>query len=377
MRERCHMRFEEQARDGMARTGRLSFPRGEVETPCFMPVGTCATVKGMMPRDLRATGAQMILGNTFHLMLRPGTQVIRAHGSVHGFSGWPGPVLTDSGGFQVYSLGALRKITEKGVAFRSPFDGSPVFMSPESSVDIQYELGSDVVMSFDECTPGTASFAQAEESMELSLRWGARSRAAHGDRVAAIFGIIQGGMSGDLRTRSLAGLLETGFDGYAVGGLSVGESKADMLRVLDGIVPQIPREYPAYLMGVGTPGDIVAAVCRGIDMFDCVMPTRNARNNHLFTSRGVIRLKNAQHRHSTEPVEQGCDCYTCLNFTRGYLHHLAACNEILGAVLNTVHNLRYYQRLMCDLRRAIRARELAAFVADFHDRAGTKADDAS
>lgn len=366
MRKECFMSFDKLSQDGLARRGRITFPRGTIETPCFMPVGTYGTVKGMLPRDIHEIGAEIILGNTFHLMLRPGTEVIKEHGTLHDFNGWNKPILTDSGGFQVFSLGAMRKITEEGVAFRSPVDGSKVFMSPESSMQVQRELGSDIVMIFDECTPGDADHDKAQTSMELSLRWAKRSRDAHRESPSALFGIIQGGMFEDLRSRSLEGLLEIGFDGYAIGGLSVGESKEDMLRILDHVPHRIPEEYPRYLMGVGTPEDIVEAVRRGVDMFDCVMPTRNARNGHLFTAEGVVKIRNAKHRHSDEPLEAGCDCYTCRNFTRAYLHHLDKCNEMLGSMLNTIHNLRYYQRLMAGLRAAIEQGKLGTFVEDFY-----------
>lgn len=364
------MQFESLATDGHARRGRLTFPRGVVETPCFMPVGTYGTVKGMLPRDIQAIGAEIILGNTFHLMLRPGTEVIKAHGDLHDFNQWPGPILTDSGGFQVFSLGALRKITEEGVSFRSPVDGSPVFLNPEISMAVQRDLGADIVMIFDECTPGDATEEQARDSMALSLRWAARSKAAHGDNPAALFGIIQGGMFEPLRDQSLAGLVEIGFDGYAIGGLSVGESKEDMMRILSHIAPKIPADRPRYLMGVGKPEDIVEAVCRGVDMFDCVMPTRNARNGHLFTDEGVIKIRNARHRHDDSPLEAGCDCYTCRHFSRSYLHHLDKCGEILGAMLNTIHNLRYYQRVMAGLRGAIEQGKLSDFVAQFYQKRG-------
>ncbi len=366
MRNECFMKFEKLGEDGLARRGRLTFPRGTVETPCFMPVGTYGTVKGMLPRDIHEIGAEIILGNTFHLMLRPGTEVIQEHGTLHDFNGWDKPILTDSGGFQVFSLGEMRRITEEGVAFRSPVDGAKVFMSPESSMQVQRELGSDIVMIFDECTPGDADHDQARVSMELSLRWAKRSREAHADSPSSLFGIIQGGMFEDLRDRSMEGLLDVGFDGYAIGGLSVGESKEDMLRILDHTPRQIPGEYPRYLMGVGKPEDIVEAVRRGVDMFDCVMPTRNARNGHLFTDQGVIKIRNAVHRHAEEPLEHNCDCYTCRNFTRAYLHHLDKCNEILGSMLNTIHNLRYYQRVMAGLRGAIEQGKLDGFVENFY-----------
>lgn len=375
MSRQCAMTFQLSARDGSARRGQLSFPRGEVQTPAFMPVGTYGTVKGMLPRDIEAIGAEIILGNTFHLMLRPGTEVIREQrpdnsGTLHDFMGWKRPILTDSGGFQVFSLGDLRKITEQGVAFQSPVDGARVFLDPETSMRIQRELGSDIVMIFDECTPYPASHEQARDSMELSLRWALRSKQAHGANPSALFGIIQGGMYADLRQQSLAGLVEIGFDGYAIGGLSVGEPKPEMLAVLDAIVAGMPVDQPRYLMGVGTPQDILEAVMRGVDMFDCVMPTRHARNAHLFTSRGVVKLRNAKHRHSTEPLDPECDCYTCRNFSRAYLHHLDKCKEMLGGQLNTIHNLRYYQRHMAAIREAIAAQRLDQYAMAFYDQQG-------
>jgi len=360
------MKFERLGDDGNARRGRLKFPRGTVETPAFMPVGTYGTVKGMSPRDIRAIGAEIILGNTFHLWLRPGTDVIQAHGDLHDFTHWRKPILTDSGGFQVYSLGEMRKITEEGVHFRSPVNGAKVFMGPEESMAIQRELGSDIVMIFDECTPYPATEEEARISMELSLRWARRSKEAHGDNPAALFGIVQGGVYTELRQRSLDGLMEIGFDGYAVGGLSVGEPPEDRWRVLDYLADRLPADRPRYLMGVGTPEDIVEAVSRGIDMFDCVMPTRNARNGHLFTHEGVVRIRNACHAMDTGPVDPYCDCYTCSNYSRAYLRHLQRCNEILGARLNTIHNLYYYQKLMADLRQAIAANRLTAFREDFY-----------
>lgn len=360
------MQFELLACDGAARRGRLHFDRGQVDTPAFMPVGTYGTVKSMTPADLDAIGAQIVLGNTFHLMLRPGAELIAELGDLHGFMGWSRPILTDSGGFQVWSLGELRKVKEEGVTFRSPKDGARVFLSPERSMEVQRLLGSDIVMIFDECTPWPATHAQAEDSMTLSLRWAARSRQAHGDSSAALFGIVQGGMYPDLRARSLEGLCEIGFDGYAIGGLSVGEPQAEMLQVLDGLEPRMPGDAPRYLMGVGTPADIVEAVARGIDMFDCVMPTRNARNGHLFTSAGVVRIRNARHRNDESPLDPHCNCYTCQNFSRAYLHHLDRCNEMLGGHLNTVHNLRYYQNLMAGLRGAIESGTFAAFVSGLY-----------
>lgn len=370
----CFMQFKVSASDGKARRGELSFPRGTVQTPAFMPVGTYGTVKGMLPRDIVETGAEIILGNTFHLMLRPGTQVIKEHGDLHDFTQWHGPILTDSGGFQVFSLGDMRKITEEGVKFQSPIDGSPVFIDPETSIRVQHDLGSDVVMIFDECTPYPATEQEADTSMELSMRWAQRSKDAHGNNPSALFGIVQGGMYENLRDKSLAGLEEIGFDGYAIGGLSVGEPKEDMVRILDHLADNMPAYKPRYLMGVGKPADLVEGVRLGIDMFDCVMPTRNARNGHLFTSTGVIKIRNAVHRHDTDTLDAQCDCYTCTNFTRGYLHHLEKCGEMLGAQLNTIHNLRYYQTLMSGLREAIAEGRLEAFADEFYiQQAGTGA----
>ena len=360
------MKFKVSQRDGLARRGEIELPRGRIQTPAFMPVGTYGTVKGMLPRDIREIGAEIILGNTFHLWLRPGTEVIKAHGDLHDFMGWSGPILTDSGGFQVFSLDELRKVTEEGVAFRSPVNGDKVFLDPETSMQIQRDLGSDIVMIFDECTPYPATEREAERSMQLSLRWAARSKQAHGDNPAALFGIVQGGMYPELRKQSLDALMEIGFDGYAIGGLSVGEPKNEMTKVLDGLAPQLPAEAPRYLMGVGTPADLLEGVRRGIDMFDCVMPTRNARNGHLFTSAGVIKLRNARHKASTEPLDPTCDCYTCQHFSRGYLAHLDRCNEILGAQLATIHNLRFYQRHMTGIRQAIEAGDLEGFAHAFY-----------
>ena len=364
------MRFELLSERSGARRGRLHFERGSVETPAFMPVGTYGTVKGMLPRDIAGIGAELILGNTFHLWLRPGTEIIAAHGGLHGFMHWPGPILTDSGGFQVFSLGAMRKISEEGVAFQSPIDGSRVFLSPEKSMEIQRALASDIVMIFDDCTPYPATRDEARESMELSLRWAARSREAHGDNPSALFGIVQGGMYEDLRAESLAGLERIGFDGYAIGGLSVGEPKEDMVRILDALGPKMPADKPRYLMGDGTPADLLEGVRRGVDMFDCVMPTRNARNGHLFTSAGVIKIRNAVHRSSTLPLDENCDCYTCQNFSRAYLHHLDKCNEILGAQLNTIHNLRYYQNHMRGIRTALEGDRLEEFSREFYEAQG-------
>ncbi|MCM2129911.1 tRNA guanosine(34) transglycosylase Tgt [Larsenimonas sp. GH3-8] len=368
MRDQCDMTFETSATDGRARRGRLTFSRGTVETPAFMPVGTYGTVKGMSPERIKAIGAEIILGNTFHLWLRPGTEVIEAHGDLHDFAQWDKPILTDSGGFQVFSLGEMRKITEQGVHFRSPVDGSKVFMGPEESMAIQRSLGSDIVMIFDECTPYPATHDEAERSMELSLRWAERSKKAHGDSRAALFGIVQGSMHRDLRERSLKALEAMDFDGLAIGGLSVGEPKEEMIKVLDYLPDMMPADKPRYLMGVGKPEDLVEGVRRGVDMFDCVMPTRNARNGHLFTADGTVKIRNARHRHDTSPLEEGCDCYTCQNFSRSYLHHLDRCGEMLGAELNTIHNLRYYQRLMAGLRGAIEAGTLSDFVNEFYTR---------
>jgi queuine tRNA-ribosyltransferase len=331
-----------------------------------MPVGTYGTVKAMTPEELEASGAEIILGNTFHLMLRPGTEIIAAHGDLHDFTHWQRPILTDSGGFQVFSLGAMRKITEAGVHFRSPIDGSKIFMGPEESMEVQRKLGSDIVMIFDECTPYPATETEARVSMELSLRWAERSKLAHADNPSALFGIVQGGVYESLRGRSLEGLIEIGFDGYAVGGLSVGEPPEDRWRVLDYLASRLPVDKPHYLMGVGTPEDIVEAVRRGIDMFDCVMPTRNARNGHLFTHEGVVRIRNAVHANDTGPLDPHCDCYTCQNYSRSYLRHLSRCNEILGARLNTIHNLHYYQTLMRNIRQAISEQRFDVFARDFY-----------
>ncbi|MFQ3200280.1 MAG: queuine tRNA-ribosyltransferase [Zhongshania sp.] len=362
----CRMRFDVMASDGLARRGTLDFPRGKVQTPAFMPVGTYGTVKGMLPRDIKEIGAEIILGNTFHLSLRPGTEVVKAHGDLHNFTGWQGPILTDSGGFQVWSLGKLRKISEAGVSFKSPVNGSDVYLDPETSMQIQRDLGADIVMIFDECTPYPATEAEAKVSMELSLRWAARSKSAHEGNDAALFGIVQGGMYPELRRVSLQGLKDIDFDGFAIGGLSVGEPKDEMLMVLDSLAEYMPEDKPRYLMGVGKPSDILEAVMRGVDMFDCVMPTRNARNGHLFTSTGVVKIRNASHRYNNAPLDTKCDCYTCQNFSRAYLHHLDKCKEILGAQLNTIHNLRYYQNHMTAIRQAIEQGRLARFAEQFY-----------
>jgi len=362
------MQFDLYKTSGMARRGQLTLAHGTVQTPAFMPVGTYGTVKAMSPQELRDIDAHIVLGNTFHLWLRPGLEVIAAHGGLHKFMGWDGPILTDSGGFQVFSLGALRKITEEGVKFSSPVNGDKLFLTPEESMRIQRVLNSDIVMIFDECTPFPATVREATDSMRLSLRWAARSKAAHGDNPNALFGIVQGGMYEELRDESLRGLSDIGFDGYAIGGLSVGEPKEDMLRILKHTAPQLPQDKPRYLMGVGTPEDIVAAVSQGIDMFDCVMPTRNARNGMLFTRHGDIKIKNAQYRLDTRPLDEACTCYTCQNFSRAYLHHLFRLKEILSARLNTIHNLHYYQQLMQEIRAAIEADDFAGFVERFQQR---------
>ena len=358
------MEFTVTARNGLARRGILRTTHGAIDTPAFMPVGTYGTVKAMNPAELRDLGAQIVLGNTFHLWLRPGLEVIGAHGGLHRFMGWDGPILTDSGGFQVFSLGALRKISEEGVKFQSPINGDACFLTPEESMRIQRVLSSDIVMVFDECTPYPATMDEARQSMQLSLRWAARSKAAHADNSNALFGIVQGGVYEPLRDESLAGLTRIGFDGYAIGGLSVGETKEEMLRILHHTAPQLPADKPRYLMGVGTPQDLIDAVQAGVVMFDCVLPTRNARNGWLYTSGGVVKLRNARYRDDLTPLDAQCDCYTCQHFTRAYLHHLKKVNEILGARLNTLHNLHFYQRLMQRLRAAIAAGTLAQTVAE-------------
>ena len=349
-----------------ARRGQLSFPRGNIETPAFMPVGTYGTVKSMKPEEIKELGAEIILGNTFHLMLRPGTEVIQQHGDLHDFMHWDKPILTDSGGFQVFSLAKMRKITEEGVHFRSPVDGRKILLSPEFSMQIQRELGSDIVMIFDECTPYPATRTEARESMELSLRWAKRSKDAHADNPSALFGIVQGGMFSDLREISSQELINIGFDGYAIGGLSVGEPKDERDAVLETTTPLLPTDKPRYLMGVGKPEDIVESVKRGIDMFDCVIPTRNARNGFLFTRYGRINIRNSQYRLDTRPIDEKCTCYTCQNYSRSYLRHLDKCKEMLGAHLNTIHNLHYYQELMSDIRAAIEAEQYDEFVEQFY-----------
>ena len=362
------MRFQVHSSDGLARRGTLTLDHGKVETPAFMPVGTYGAVKAMSPEELRETNVHIVLGNTFHLWLRPGLDVIDAHGGLHRFMGWDGPILTDSGGFQVFSLGRMRKITEQGVKFQSSVNGDTYFLTPEESMHIQRTLNSDIVMIFDECTPYPADESMARISMELSLRWAERSRRAHDDdggNSNALFGIIQGGMHESLRDHSLAGLQDIDFDGYAIGGLSVGEPKGDMQRILKHTALQLPVDKPRYLMGVGTPADILNAVSQGMDMFDCVLPTRNARNGWLFTSNGTLKLRNNQYRTDTAPPDEQCGCYTCCHFTRAYLHHLQRINEILGSRLNTLHNLYYYQQLMSEIRAAIEIGQFGEYVQEF------------
>lgn len=368
------MRFQLHRSDGLARRATLTLMHGVVETPAFMPVGTYGAVKTMSPAELREVNAHIVLGNTFHLWLRPGLDVIEAHGGLHGFMGWNGPILTDSGGFQVFSLGVLNKITEQGVKFRSPVNGDTCFLTPEESMRIQRILNSDIAMIFDECTPYPADEPRAGESMELSLRWAERSKRAHdndGGNPNALFGIVQGGMYENLRDKSLMELRDIGFDGYAIGGLSVGEPKDDMQRILRHVAPRLPAERPRYLMGVGTPADIVNAVAQGVDMFDCVLPTRNARNGWLFTRNGIIKLRNSRYRLDTAPPDAQCGCYTCRHFTRAYLHHLQRINEILGARLNTLHNLYYYQQLMGEIRVAIEMGKFEDYAQEFQARAAS------
>ena len=362
------MRFEVSATDGEARRGTLTLAHGVVETPAFMPVGTYGTVKAMSPAELEQVGAQIVLGNTFHLWLRPGLEVIGKFGGLHRFMGWKHPILTDSGGFQVFSLGELRKISEEGVAFQSPINGDRLFLTPEEAMRIQRVLDSDIAMVFDECTGYPATRDEAARSMQLSLRWAGRSKRAFEGSANAIFGIVQGGMYEALRDESLAGLQEVGFDGYAIGGVSVGEPKEEMQRIVAHTAPRMPRHAPRYLMGVGTPEDLVQSVSHGVDMFDCVLPTRNARNGWLFTRNGDVKIKNARHREDTGPLDPECACYCCRNFSRAYLHHLHRANEILGARLNTVHNVHYYQELMAGLRSAIEAGDLARFRERFRSR---------
>ena len=348
------------------RRGQIRFPRGTIETPAFMPVGTYGTVKAMTPEELKTLGAEIILGNTFHLMQRPGTDTIKKHGDLHDFMHWDKPILTDSGGFQVFSLAKLRKITEQGVSFNSPVDGTAIMLTPESSMQVQRDLGSDIVMIFDECTPYPATPEQAKDSMELSLRWAERSQKAHEGNRSALFAIVQGGMYEDLREHSARALVNIGFDGYAIGGLSVGEPKNERNKVLDATTPLLPENQPRYLMGVGTPEDIVESVRRGIDMFDCVMPTRNARTGFLFTSRGILKIRNSKYKDDIRPVDEECRCYTCQNYSRSYLRHLDKCKEILSSRLNTIHNLHYYQQLMKDIRLAIEEDRFDDYVEEFY-----------
>lgn len=366
--------------DGAARTGVLEFRRGRVRTPAFMPVGTYGTVKGVTPEEVAGSGADIILGNTFHLMLRPGSDVVRLHGGLHEFMHWDRPILTDSGGFQVFSLAAMRKLAEEGVTFQSPVNGDTVQLTPERSIEVQHDLNADVTMIFDECTPYPATVAEARDSMELSLRWAARSRQRFDElrnespeRGEALFGIVQGGIYDALRQESLAALTYIGFDGYAIGGLAVGEPEEERNAVLDGLLPSMPVESPRYLMGVGLPVDIVAAVERGVDMFDCVIPTRHARTGQLFTSRGLVKIRHAAHATDTGPVDPDCDCYTCRHFSRAYLRHLEKCGEMLGPRLCTLHNLHYYQKLMDDIRSAIEAGSFAAWAAALRDAYATPA----
>jgi queuine tRNA-ribosyltransferase len=370
MRPECHMTFEVKATDGLARRGEITFPRGTIQTPAFMPVGTYGTVKGVTTDQVKASGAEMLLGNTFHLMLRPGAEQVAKLGGLHQMMHWDRPILTDSGGFQVFSLGKMRKITEAGVRFRSPVDGSEVWLDPERSMNVQRQLGSDIVMIFDECTPYPVPYEDSKKSMELSLRWAKRSLTAHADSSSALFGIVQGSMFLDQRDKSLEALVEMGFDGYAIGGLSVGEPKDEMLKVMRHTAPRLPENQPRYVMGVGKPEDIVEGVRRGVDMFDCVMPTRNARNSHLFIDTGILKLRNAANRTYEGPIDVTCDCYTCENYSRAYLHHLDKCGEILGATLNTIHNLRHYQSVMEGLRTAIEAGQLDQFVTEFYAKRG-------
>ncbi len=360
--------FAVEATDGEARRARASFARGLVELPAFMPVGTYASVKAMTPEELEVLGVRIIVANTFHLMSRPGAEAVGALGGLHRFMHWERPILTDSGGFQVFSLGARRSITEAGVEFRSPIDGSKVFLDAERSMAVQRSLGSDVVMAFDDCTAYPMDEARTRESMERTLRWAKRSRAAHAGGPGALFGIVQGGMYASLRERSAKGLREAGFDGYAIGGLAVGEPFDERLRMLDATVPFLPGDRIRYLMGVGTPEDIVEAVRRGVDLFDCVLPTRNARNGYLFVPWGVVKIRNRRYREDKRPIDPACVCHTCRHYSRAYLHHLDRCGEILGSRLNTIHNLHFYQRLMADIRDAIAHRHLDAWRRDFAER---------
>jgi len=361
------MKFELININDKARLGRLTFGRGEVNTPAFMPVGTYGAVKAMTVEEVKGLGAEIILGNTFHLSITPSTEVIEAHGDLHDFMNWQGPILTDSGGFQVFSLGKMRKITEEGVSFRSPKDGSSIFMGPEESMQIQHKLGSDIVMIFDDCTAYPAEKNVVDQSMQLSLRWAKRSLTEHKrlNNKNALFGIVQGGMHRELRVQSAESLIEMGFNGYAIGGLSVGESKEEMMDVLSYLPGHIPHDKPRYLMGVGTPLDLVEGVASGVDMFDCVMPSRNARNGYLFTSEGVVKIRNAKYKKDTSALDPNCGCSTCSNYSRSYLHHLQKTNEILGSRLNTLHNLFYYQSLMQSIRRAIQTNKFSSFRKSF------------
>ena len=363
------MKFNINKRSEFARNAEIQFERGNIQTPAFMPVGTNGTVKGLTVEDLKSTGSEIILGNTYHLMLRPGDKAIRDLGGLHKFSNWDRPILTDSGGFQVWSLGDLVKISEEGVKFSSPYDGKKIFMTPEDSIKIQENLGSDIVMAFDECTDYPSTYEQAKNSMKLSMRWAKRCKEAHQSQ-SALFGIVQGGMYEDLREESLKALIEIDFDGIALGGLSVGESKEEKTKILAFMADKLPVDKPRYLMGVGKPCDLLEAVKLGIDMFDCVMPTRNARNGHLFTTFGVVKIKNAKYRYDTNPIDSNCNCYTCKNFSLAYLHHLEKCKEILGAQLNTIHNLYYYQSLMTDIRNAIENQRLDSFSENFYKQQG-------
>ena len=360
------MQFELIKEKKGARRGRISFPRGTIETPAFMPVGTYGTVKAMTPEELKETGAEIVLGNTFHLMLRPGTDIVKLHGDLHDFMHWDKPILTDSGGFQVFSLAKLRKITEEGVSFNSPVDGRKIMLTPELSMQVQRDLGSDIVMIFDECTPYPATEKQAKDSMELSLRWAARSKTAHQGNPSALFAIVQGGMYEHLREQSAAALTEIGFDGYAIGGLSVGEPIDERNQVLDVTAPLLPQDKPRYLMGVGTPEDIIESVRRGIDMFDCVIPTRHARTGFLYTDTGIVKIRNAQYKEDTRPIDETCGCYTCQHYSRAYLRHLDKCKEILGARLSTIHNLHFYQNLMKEIRLAIEEERFDDYVKEFY-----------
>ena len=355
------MQFTIHARDGAARSGSLTFARGRVDTPAFMPVGTHGTVKAMTPEELLTSGAQMILSNTFHLMLRPGIDIIRQYQGLHDFMHWQGPILTDSGGFQTYSLASMRKMTEQGIWFKSPVDGAEVFLGPELAVEVQQQLGADVIMVLDECTPHTASRSEALESMQLSLRWAERCRAAHGTHDSALFGIVQGGRYTELRKQCAAELVAADFSGYALGGLCVGETPDERDALLDSMAQILPEDKPRYMMGAGRPQDIIEAVRRGVDMFDCVLPTRNARTGFLYTRNGLLRIRNSRYREDMRPVDDGCNCYTCRHYSRAYLRHLDKCGEILGARLNTIHNLHYFQDLMREIRQAIQHGNFAEY----------------